>query len=188
MLGLTGFFGLTRIPLCFWAHTDLTDPTVLLCRWEISQIGSVYGLARTDSAWFLGSHGSHRSHGIVCGWEISQIGSVRGLAHTDPTLLLGSHGSHRSHGIALWVGNLTDWLCVWAGSHGFRLVFGLTRISQIPQYCFVGGKSHRWLCAWACVDRWAARGSLSRIYFSDPSDKSDLSDKSDGLDIFKNNP
>ena len=29
---------LARIPLCFWAHTDLTDPTVLLCGWEISQM------------------------------------------------------------------------------------------------------------------------------------------------------
>ena len=37
---------LTRIPLgfwahtdlTFWAHTDLTDPTVLLCGWEISQM------------------------------------------------------------------------------------------------------------------------------------------------------
>ena len=37
---------LVRIPLCFWAHTDLTfwahtdltDPTVLLCGWEISQM------------------------------------------------------------------------------------------------------------------------------------------------------
>lgn len=38
MLGLTGFLGLTRIPLCFWAHTDLTDSTVLLCGWEISQM------------------------------------------------------------------------------------------------------------------------------------------------------
>ena len=35
--------------------------------------------------------------------------------------------------------------CVWAGSRGFRLVFGLTRI---PRYCFVGGKSHRCFCAW----------------------------------------
>ena len=26
---------------------------------------------------------------------------------------------------------------------------GLTQISQIPRHCFVGGKSHRWLCAWA---------------------------------------
>lgn len=38
MLGFTGFLGLTRISLCFWAHTDLTDPTVLLCGWEISQM------------------------------------------------------------------------------------------------------------------------------------------------------
>ena len=78
------------------------------------------------------------------------------------------------------------WFCVWAGSHGFHFAFGLTRISQIPQYCFVGGKSHRWLCG--CGLLGAARGSLSRTYLLDPSDKSDLSDKSDGLDIFKNNP
>ena len=38
MLELTGFLGLTRIPLGFWAHTDLTDPTVSLCGWEISQM------------------------------------------------------------------------------------------------------------------------------------------------------
>ena len=46
MLELTGFLGLTRISLCFWAHTDLTfwahtdltDPTVSLCGWEISQM------------------------------------------------------------------------------------------------------------------------------------------------------
>lgn len=35
MLGFTGFLGLTRISLCFWAHTD---PTVLLCGWEILQM------------------------------------------------------------------------------------------------------------------------------------------------------
>lgn len=29
MLGLTGFLGLTRIPLCFWAHTDLTHGIAL---------------------------------------------------------------------------------------------------------------------------------------------------------------
>lgn len=81
MLGLTDFLGLTRISLCFWAHTDLTDPTVLLCGWEISQMF------------------------------------------------------------------LRVWTCV--GSDGGTLL------------------------------------SLSRIYLSDPSDKSDLSDK---LDIFKNNP
>ena len=38
MLWLTGFLGLTRIPLCFWTHTDLTDPTVLLCGRKISQM------------------------------------------------------------------------------------------------------------------------------------------------------
>ena len=27
--------------------------------------------------------------------------------------------------------------------------FLLTRISQIPRYCFVGGKSHRCFCVWA---------------------------------------
>ena len=129
MLGLTGFLGLTRISF-FFAHTD---PTLLLCGWEISQIGSVRGLARADSTLLLGSHGSH---------------------------FLGSHGSHRSHSIALWVGNLTD--------------------------ASMGGKSHRWLCG--CGLLGAARGSLSRTYLLDPSDKSDLSDKSDGLDIFKNNP
>ena len=86
MLGLTGFLGLARIPLCFWAHTDLTDPTVLLCGWEISQMV----------------------------------------------------------------------LCV-GGSHGFHLVFGLTRISQIPQYCFVGGKSHRCFCVCGLV--WAPMGA-----------------------------
>ena len=64
--------------------------------------------------------------------------------------------------------------------------FLLTQIPQIPLYCFVGGKSHRWLCG--CGLLGAARGSLSRTYLLDPSDKSDLSDKSDGLDIFKNNP
>ncbi len=37
MLWLTGFLGLTRISF-FFAHTDLTDPTVLLCGWEISQM------------------------------------------------------------------------------------------------------------------------------------------------------
>ena len=27
--------------------------------------------------------------------------------------------------------------------------FLLTQIPQIPRYCFVGGKSHRWFCVWA---------------------------------------
>ena len=80
MLELTGFLGLTRIPLGFWAHTDLTDPTVLLCGWEISQMLLCVG----------GSCGFHFAFGLT---RIS--------------------------------------------------LFGLTRISQIPQYRFVGGKSHR---------------------------------------------
>ena len=80
MLGLTGFLGLTRIPLGFWAHTDLTDPTVLLCGWEISQM-----LLRVGGS---------------CGFHL-----VFGLTRIS--------------------------------------LFGLTRISQIPRCCFVGGKSHR---------------------------------------------
>ena len=92
MLGLTGFLGLTRISLCFWAHTDLS-----------------------------------------------------------------------SHSIALWVGNLTDWFCVWAGSRGFRFAFGLTRISQIPQYRFVGGKSHRCFCVWAGSHGFRLVFGLTRI-------------------------
>ena len=123
------------------------------------------GLTRIS---FFCSHGSHRSHGIALWVGNLTDASVCGLARADSTLLLGSHGSHflgshgshRSHSIALWVGNLTD--------------------------AFVGGKSHRWLCG--CGLLGAARGSLSRTYLLDPSDKSDLSDKSDGLDIFKNNP
>ena len=61
MLGLTGFLGLTRIPLCFWTHTDLTDPTVLLCGWEISQmVLCVCGLVWAP----MGAHCS-RSHGFI---------------------------------------------------------------------------------------------------------------------------
>ena len=82
MLGLTGFLGLTRIPLCFWAHTD--------------------------STLLLGSHRSHRSHGIALWVGNLTDASACELARADSALLLGSHGSHRSHGIALWVGNLTD--------------------------------------------------------------------------------
>ena len=70
--------------------------------------GSACGLARTDSTLLLGSHGSHRSHGIALWVGNLTDGSACGLARTDSTLLLGSHGSHRSHSIALWVGNLTD--------------------------------------------------------------------------------
>ena len=109
MLGLTGFLGLTRIPLGFWAHTDLTDPTVLLCGWEISQM-------------------------LLCVSWLTRI-PLGFWTHTDPTLLLGSHGSHRSHSIALWVGNLTDAsACVGSwGLHGARshgLIFWTLRTNQ----------------------------------------------------------
>ena len=136
MLWLTGFLGLTRIPLCFWAHTDLTDPTVLLCGWEISQMALRVGwLTRISLFW--GSHGSHRSHSIALWVGNLTDGSACGLARTDSALLLGSHGSHRSHGIALWVGNLTDASVrglVWTvGLHGARshgLIFRTLRTNQ----------------------------------------------------------
>ena len=52
-------------PLLPWAHTDHTDLIGFLCGWEISRM--LYGL------WFfVGSHGSHRSHSFFCGWEISR--------------------------------------------------------------------------------------------------------------------
>ena len=134
MLELTGFLGLTRISF-FFAHTDLTDPTVSLCVWEISQMILRVGCAHADSAWFLGSHGSHRSHGIALWVGNLTDASVCGLARADSTLLLGSHGSHRSHGVALWVGNLTDgsvgvgsWGLHGARSHG--LIFWTLRTNQ----------------------------------------------------------
>ena len=99
MLGLTGFLGLTRIPLCFWAHTDLTDPTVLLCGWEISQMLLCVGGSRG----FRFAFGLTRISQIpllLCGWKISQmllrVGWLVRIplcfwAHTDltdPTVLL----------------------------------------------------------------------------------------------------
>ena len=112
MLELTGFLGLTRIPLGFWAHTDLTDPTVLLYGWEISQMVLRVGCAHADSAWFLGSHGSHRSHSIALWVGNLTDASVRGWlvriplcfwAHTDltdPTVLLCGWEISQ---MALWV-------------------------------------------------------------------------------------
>ena len=116
MLGLTGFLGLTRIPLCFWAHTDSTlllgshrshrSHGIALWVGNLTDV-SACGLARADSA-FWGSHGSHRSHSIALWVGNLTDASACELARADSALLLGSHGSHRSHGIALWVGNLTD--------------------------------------------------------------------------------
>ena len=125
---------LVRIPLCFWAHTDLTDPTVLLCGWEISQMllcvgGScgfhfAFGLTRISQIPQYCCVGG-KSHRCFCGW----------LARADSTWFLGSHGSHRSHSIALWVGNLTDgsvgvgsWGLHGARSHG--LIFWTLRTNQ----------------------------------------------------------
>ena len=72
---------------------------------------------------------------------------------------------------------------------GLTGFLGLTRISQIPRYSlWVGNLTDASVGVGLCGGRWAARGSLSRTYLLDPSDKSDLSDLSDKLDIFKNNP
>ena len=106
MLELTGFLGLTRIPLGFWAHTDLTDPTVLLCGWEISQMALCVGWLVRIPLCFWAHTDLTDPTVLLCGWEISQM-----------LLCVG------------WLTRIS--------------LFGLTRISQIPQYRFVGGKSHR---------------------------------------------
>ena len=90
MLWLTGFLGLTRISLCFWAHTDLTDPTVLLCGWEISQMLLRVGwLARIPLCFWAHTDLTDPTV-LLCGWEISQMalwvwapGGCTGLALTD---------------------------------------------------------------------------------------------------------
>ena len=143
MLELTGFLGLTRIPLGFWAHTDLTDPTVLLCGWEISQMVLRVGwLARIPLCFWAHTDLTDPTV-LLCGWEISQMLLCVGCAHADSAWFLGSHGSHflgshgfhRSHGVALWVENLTDgsvgvgsWGLHGARSHG--LIFWTLRTNQ----------------------------------------------------------
>ena len=73
MLWLTGFLGLARIPLCFWAHTDLTDPTVLLCGWKISQMFLRVGwLARSPLCFWAHTDLTDPTV-LLCGWEISQM-------------------------------------------------------------------------------------------------------------------
>ena len=118
MLELTGFLGLTRIPLCFWAHTDLTDPTVLLCGWEISQMVLRVGwLARIPLCFWAHTDLTDPTV-LLCGWEISQmllwVGNL-----TDGSVGVGSWGLHgaRSHGLIFWTlrtnqtyrTNRTDW-------------------------------------------------------------------------------
>ena len=72
MLWLTGFLGLARIPLCFWAHTNLTDPTVLLCGWEISQMVLRVGWFARISLCFWAHTDLTDPTVLLCGWEISQ--------------------------------------------------------------------------------------------------------------------
>ena len=86
MLELTGFLGLTRIPLGFWAHTDLTDPTVLLCGWEISQMLLWVGNLTDGSVGvgFWGLHGA-RSHGLIF-WTLRTNQTYR-TNRTDWTFL-----------------------------------------------------------------------------------------------------
>ena len=85
---------LARIPLCFWAHTDSTDPTVLLCGWEISQMLLCVGwLARIPLGFWAHTDLTDPTV-LLCGWEISQIGSVYGLVWAP----MGAHCS-RSHGL-----------------------------------------------------------------------------------------
>ena len=77
---------LVRIPLCFWAHTDLTDPTVLLCGWEISQMLLWVGNL-TDGSVGVGSWGLHgaRSHGLIF-WTLRTNQTYR-TNRTDWTFL-----------------------------------------------------------------------------------------------------
>ena len=120
MLELTGFLGLTRIPLGFWAHTDLTDPTVLLCGWEISQMLLCVGwLARIPLCFWAHTDLTFWAHTdltdptvSLCGWEISQM-------ILRVWTCVGSWGLHgaRSHGLIFWTlrtnqtyrTNRTDW-------------------------------------------------------------------------------
>ena len=111
MLELTGFLGLTRISF-FFAHTDLTDPTVLLCGWEISQMllwvgnltdASVRGWLVRIPLCFWAHTDLTDPTVLLCGWEISQMAlwvwapwGCTGLALTD--LSFGPFGQIRPIG------------------------------------------------------------------------------------------
>ena len=102
MLGLTGFLWLTRIPLCFWAHTDSHRSHGILCGWEISQMLLCVGwLVQIPLCfWAHTAHTALTPTVLLCGWEISQmllrVGWLARIplcfwAHTDltdPTVLL----------------------------------------------------------------------------------------------------
>ena len=85
---------LARIPLDFWAHTDLTDPTVLLCGWEISQMLLCVGWLARILLCFWAHTDLTDSTVLLCGWEISQM-VLRVWAP------MGAHCS-RSHGLIFW--------------------------------------------------------------------------------------
>ena len=99
MLELTGFLGLTRISF-FFAHTD---PTLLLCGWEISQMVLRVGwLARIPLCFWTHTDLTDPTV-LLCGWEISQMalwvwapGGCTGLALTD--LSFGPFGQIRPIG------------------------------------------------------------------------------------------
>ena len=132
---------------------------------------SVCGLARADSTLLLGSHGSHRSHGIALWVGNLTDASVRELAHTDSAWFLDSHGSHRSHGVALWVGNLTDgsvgvgsWGLHGARSHG--LIFWTLRTNQTyrtnrTDWTFL--KIIREICGICVRPRWTPWGRVTKL-------------------------
>ena len=94
---------LARIPLCFWAHTDLTDPTLLLCGWEISQmLLCVSWLTRIPLGFWTHTDLTDPTV-LLCGWEISQMAlwvwapwGCTGLALTD--LSFGPFGQIRPIG------------------------------------------------------------------------------------------
>ena len=160
MLELTGFLGLTRIS--FFLLTQIP---------QIPLYCFVGGKSHRCFCVWAGSRGFHFAFGLTRISQIPRCCFVGGKSHrcfcawvarADSTLLLGSHGSH------------------FLGSHGSHRSHSIA--------LWVGNLTDDSACVDLCGLLGAARGSLSRTYLLDPSDKSDLSDKSDGLDIFKNNP
>ena len=141
---------LARIPLGFWAHTDLTDPTVLLCGWEISQMLLRVGwLARIPLCFWAHTDLTDPTV-LLCGWKISQmflrVGWLARIplcfwAHTDSTdstvLLCGWEISQMLLRVG-WLARIP--LCFWAHgshrSHGIALWVGnLTDASACVDLC-----------------------------------------------------
>ena len=107
MLELTGFLGLTRIS--FFLLTQIPQIPLYCFVGGKSHRCFCAWVARADSTLLLGSHGSHRSHGVAL-W----VGNL-----TDGSVGVGSWGLHgaRSHGLIFWTlrtnqtyrTNRTDW-------------------------------------------------------------------------------